>query len=131
MVAALKILLLIVAGVVAFFITEIGVMVWLTFAPNSLGLAGHYLTASVLPVVVLVAILAALVLWKILAASPIRNGTIFSSVFVAVEVYELLQRGNPPLMIAGYAAIVLCVCAVVFITFARLFWSRKPTTDST
>ena len=129
MVAALKILLMIVAGVVAFFITEIGVVVWLTFAPNSLGLAGHYLTASVLPVVVLVAVLSALVLWKILAASPFRNGAIFSSVFVAVEVYELLQRGNPPLMVAGYAAIVFCVCAIVFFTFARLFWSHRRTTD--
>ena len=120
----LKILLLILAGFLAMIATEAGVVAWLTYAPASLDLTGNYFTLTILPVVVVVAILAASLLWKLLAAKPLRNCLIFSAVWVAAEASMLIPLGNPSGVVATYALIIAGSCAVVFAFFARMFWAR-------
>ena len=119
-----KIVGLIVAGLVGVAATEAGVVAWLTYAPASLDLTGNYFTLTILPVVMVVAILAALLLWKLLAANPLRNCLIFSAVWVAAEASMLIPLGNPSGVVATYGLIIAGSCAVVFIFFARMYWAR-------
>jgi hypothetical protein len=119
-----KIVLLILAGLGGVIATEAGVITWLTYAPLSLDLTGNYFTLTILPVVVVVVILAAVLLWKILAANPLRNGLIFTGVYIAAESFGLMQLGNPLTVVASYALVMACVCGVVFTSFARLIWTR-------
>ena len=119
-----KIVLLILAGLGGVIATEAGVVTWLTYAPLSLDLTGNYFTLAILPVVALVVILAALALWKILAANPLRNCLIFAGVYIAAESFGLTQMGNPLTVVASYGLIMAGVCGIVFASFARLFWLR-------
>ena len=81
-----KIIVLLFAGLISVIATESGVMAWLTYAPRTLDLTGNYFTMTILPVVLLVVVAAALLLWKILAANPVRNCLIFSTVYIVAEV---------------------------------------------
>jgi hypothetical protein len=119
-----KIVGIIFAGLVGVVATEAGVVAWLTYAPASLDLTGNYFTLTILPVAVVVAILAALLLWKLLAANPLRNCLIFSAVWVAAEASMLIPLGNPSGVVATYALIIAGSCAIVFVFFARMFWAR-------
>lgn len=122
--SVLKIVLLVFAGLVGVIATEAGVVAWMTYAPATLDLTGNYFTLTILPVVVLVVLLAALLLWKVLAAAPLRNCLIFSAVYLAAESLGLAQLNNPPVVVLKYAAIITAVCVVVFVLFARLLWTR-------
>ncbi len=119
-----KIVVLVFAGLLGVVATESGVMAWLTYAPGTLDLTGNYFTMTILPVVVLVVVVAALLLWKILAANPVRNCLIFSSVYIVAEAAGLLQVGNPVSVVAMYGAVMAITCGVVFTAFTRLVWTR-------
>jgi len=121
----LKIGALVFAGLLGVIATEAGVVVWLTYAPASLDLTGNYFTLTIVPVVVLVVLLAALALWKIMAANPLRNCLIFSAIYLAAETFGLSQLGNPPGVIAKYGAIIATVCVVVFVVFTRVMWNKS------
>jgi len=121
----LKIGALVLAGLLGVIATEAGVVVWLTYAPASLDLTGNYFTLTIVPVVVLVVLLAALALWKIMAANPLRNCLIFSAIYLAAETFGLSQLGNPPGVIAKYGAIIASVCVVVFVLFTRVMWNKS------
>jgi len=121
----LKIGALVFAGLLGVIATEAGVVVWLTYAPASLDLTGNYFTLTIVPVVVLVVVLAALALWKIMAADPLRNCLIFSAIYLAAETFGLSQLGNPPGVIAKYGAIIATVCVVVFVLFTRGIWTKR------
>ncbi len=121
----LKIGALVFAGLLGVIATEAGVVVWLTYAPASLDLTGNYFTLTIVPVVVLVVLLAALALWKIMAADPLRNCLIFSAIYLAAETFGLSQLGNPPGVIAKYGAIIATVCVVVFVLFTRVIWTKR------
>jgi hypothetical protein len=119
-----KIVVLVFAGLLGVVATESGVMAWLTYAPGTLDLTGNYFTMTILPVVVLVVVAAALLLWKILAANPVRNCLIFSSVYIVAEAAGLLQMGNPVSVVAMYGAVMAIACGLVFTAFTRLVWTR-------
>lgn len=122
--AALKMVLLVFAGLLGVIATEAGVVAWLSYAPRGLDLTGYFFTLTILPVVVLVVVLAALLLWKILAANPLRNCLIFGVVYLAAETYGVWQLGNPLSVVATYGMIIAGVCAVVFTLFAHFIWTR-------
>ncbi|MCZ6711043.1 MAG: hypothetical protein O7B25_11825 [Gammaproteobacteria bacterium] len=69
-------------------------------------------------------VVAALLLWKILAVAPVRNCLIFSTVYIVAETGGLLQLENPVGVVAMYGAVMLSVCGVVFAAFTRLAWAR-------
>ena len=119
-----KIIVLLFAGLISVIATESGVMAWLTYAPGTLDLTGNYFTMTILPVVLLVVVAAALLLWKILAANPVRNCLIFSTVYILAEVGGLLQIGNSVSVAARYGAVIAIPCGLVFTVFARLLWAR-------
>jgi hypothetical protein len=119
-----KIIVLSFAGLISVIATESGVMAWLTYAPGTLDLTGNYFTMTILPVVLLVVVAAALLLWKILSANPVRNCLIFSTVYIVAEVGGLLQIGNSVSVAARYGAVIAIPCGLVFTVFARLLWAR-------
>ncbi len=122
----LKIVLLVFAGLVSVVATEGGVFASLAYAPGSLDLAGNYFTMTILPVVVLVIVLVALLLWKMLAANPARNCLIFSTVYIVAEAGGLLQLGNPVGVVAMYGVVWLaCVGSFCCFHASRLDKGRS------
>ena len=94
-------------------------------APASIDLVGNFFLMTVLPSVTIVVLVAALALWKLFAANPLRNASIYSGVYLIVQGFGLNLMGNPPIHLLYYATIVACVCGVVFTLFNRFVWSEQ------
>lgn len=121
----MKIVLIIAAGLVSVFLTEIVAFLWMTYAPPSIDLVGSFFLAVVLPSVLLVVLIAALSLRRAFAANPLRNTSIYSAVFLVAQAVGLNQLGNPPINMLAYAAIVAGVCVAVFSLLTRYAWSDR------
>ena len=124
----MKIVIVVVAGLVSVALTEMVALAWMVNAPASMDLVGNFFPMTVLPSVTIVVLIAAVILWRPFAASPLRNVSIYSGVFLVAQAFGLSQFGNPPIHLLYYAVIVASVCAVVFTLFYRFAWSepRQP-----
>lgn len=121
----MKIAIIVVAGLFSVALTEVVALAWMSNAPASIDLVGNFFLMTVLPSVTIVVLVAALALWKLFAANPLRNASIYSGVYLIVQGFGLNQMGNPPMNLLYYATIVACVCGVVFTLFNRFVWSAQ------
>ena len=121
----MKIAIIVVAGLFSVALTEVVALVWMSNAPASIDLVGNFFLMTVLPSVTIVVLVAALALWKLFAANPLRNASIYSGVYLIVQGFGLNLMGNPPMHLLYYATIVACVCGVVFTLFNRFVWSEQ------
>ena len=120
----MKIAIVIFAGLFSVVLTEVVAIVWMTNAPASIDLLGNFFLMTVLPSVTIVVLVAAVALWKLFAAKPLRNASIYSGVYLLAQGFVLNLFGNPPIHLLYYATIVACVCGVIFTLFNRFVWSE-------
>ncbi len=121
----MKIAIMVVAGLFSVALTEVVALAWMSNAPASIDLVGNFFLMTVLPSVTIVVLVAALALWKLFAANPLRNASIYSGVYLIVQGFGQNLMGNPPIHLLYYATIVACVCGVVFTLFNRFVWSEQ------
>ncbi len=120
----MKIAIVVFAGLFSVALTEVVAIVWMRNAPASIDLVGNFFLMTVLPSVMIVVLIAALALWKLFAANPLRNTSIYACVYLVAQGLVLNLFGNPPMNLLYYATIVACVCGVVFTLFNRFVWSE-------
>jgi len=120
----MKIAIVVFAGLFSVVLTEVVAIVWMTNAPASIDLLGNFFLMTVLPSVTIVVLVAAVALWKLFAAKPLRNASIYSGVYLLAQGFVLNLFGNPPIHLLYYATIVACVCGMVFTLFNRFVWSE-------
>ncbi len=121
----MKIVIVVVAGLFSVALTEVVALVWMSYAPASIDLVGNFFLTTVLPAVTIVVLVATLALSKLFAAKPLRYGSIYAGVYLVTQAFGLNLFGNPPINLLYYAAIVACVCGVVFTLFNRFVWSER------
>ena len=78
-----------------------------------------------LPAVIVVAVLNALILWKVFAHLNWRGIATYTTVYAIAYVAFLSMGNNPFADVATYVAIVVIGAPIVLGTFNRMFWSTS------
>ena len=120
---ALRLTLAVVGGALSALLTEVVGFLWMRAAPRGIDLTGSYFLSIAVPATLTVHVLAALILWRVFAANPVRNGAAYVITHALAQATLLAVFNNPPVNVALQAAIVLASGTLVIGTFRRFLWA--------
>jgi hypothetical protein len=120
--SAVRIPILILAGLLSVPLMEIAGILWMRAAPLNIDLTANYFAMVVLPMALLVHFLACLALWKIFEPSPKVGGVTYVGTHVVAQSAALTLMGNPPMDVLVYCIILLFSGSLTQFVFHRYFW---------
>ena len=120
--SALRILILIIAGVISAPLLDVVSMAWMRSAPMGIDLVGNYFTSVAIPIVMIIHLLAALLLWKLFEPQAIRNCCIYVLSHAIAQAAMWNAFNNPVGDIVSIVVIILLSGGLVMGVFHRFFW---------
>jgi len=121
----LRIIILIIAGVLAAPAQEVLGVLWLQVMPLGIDLSGNYLLMVLVPVVLCLHFAIALVLWKAFEPAPGIASVVFVASHAVSQGLLLRLLGNPLGDVLTTCVIVVLSGALVTTVFSQFIWCPR------
>lgn len=119
---ALRVSLVILAGLLSAPLTDLLGIYWMSLAPGDLDLTGSYFLSVVTPAVLFLHLSMALLLWALFSREPTRNPIAYVAAHAIAQAAMLNALDNPSADIAIYVTIILLSGAAVMGSFRYYLW---------